>query len=192
MTALNQESNTQHYYRAMKSNTSARLSRQQQQRQLGKVGCCSHKRSCTTTTRSRKNNIHNANSAISLHSLALISAFLASSSLAFSPVLSTSLRTNNNLLLVGRVTSSSYAPLYQARQNEFSTKALANLMKKDRLPFESEADIGDGISAHAGDPARQSWLRWMRAGTPRGSAEVKMREAWELGGVPRSDRYSSR
>mmetsp|Transcript_40909 Transcript_40909/g.75678 ORF Transcript_40909/g.75678 Transcript_40909/m.75678 type:complete len:555 (-) Transcript_40909:6-1670(-) len=44
------------------------------------------------------------------------------------------------------------------------------------------------------------WLRWMTGGKrsadgasgPRGVADVKMREAAELGGLPRSDRYSSR
>lgn len=38
----------------------------------------------------------------------------------------------------------------------------------------------------------RSWLRWLAGGNPRGAEEVKMREAAELGGVPRSDRYSSR
>ena len=55
--------------------------------------------------------------------------------------------------------------------------------------------------------AREGWLRWMKGGKPvdrpdqkdggyrprkRGVGDVKMREAAELGGLPRSDRYSSR
>lgn len=36
------------------------------------------------------------------------------------------------------------------------------------------------------------WLSWMTGGTPRGVADVKMRDPEELGGVPRSDRYASR
>jgi hypothetical protein len=36
------------------------------------------------------------------------------------------------------------------------------------------------------------WLSWMTRGKSKGVSEVKMREAAELGGVPRSDRYSSR
>jgi hypothetical protein len=40
------------------------------------------------------------------------------------------------------------------------------------------------------------WLSWMSSGTlslkSRHADEVRMREAEELGGVPRSDRYSAR
>ena len=36
------------------------------------------------------------------------------------------------------------------------------------------------------------WLTWMVSGRKRGSADIKMREAVELGGVPRSERYSSK
>ena len=36
------------------------------------------------------------------------------------------------------------------------------------------------------------WLRWMMGGKQRGTNKVVHREAKELGGVPRSDRYSSR
>jgi len=41
------------------------------------------------------------------------------------------------------------------------------------------------------DP-KTSWLRWMIGGKPRGTNKVIMREAEELGGLPRSARYSSR
>ena len=38
----------------------------------------------------------------------------------------------------------------------------------------------------------KGWLSWMKRGRKYGTSEIKMREAEELGGVPRSDRYSSR
>jgi hypothetical protein len=41
------------------------------------------------------------------------------------------------------------------------------------------------------DPS-QGWLRWMIGGNPRNTAEVTLREPEALGGLPRSDRYSSR
>ena len=45
-----------------------------------------------------------------------------------------------------------------------------------------------------GDPNDPSagWLRWMYTGSPRNTAEVALREPEALGGIPRSDRYSSR
>jgi predicted membrane chloride channel (bestrophin family) len=41
------------------------------------------------------------------------------------------------------------------------------------------------------DP-EESWMRWMMGGKPRNTSEIKLREAEELGGVARQDRYSSR
>jgi len=47
--------------------------------------------------------------------------------------------------------------------------------------------------AEAVEPEKASgWLSRMIRGKKGGTAEVRMREAEELGGVPRSDRYSSR
>lgn len=90
-------------------------------------------------------------------------------------------------------------------------RSLADYIKKDRFPEEGveEGQLGD--DTNAGGPAKASWLKWMLSGRPkdvdhekaswmswmisgqpRGVAEVKMREALELGGVPRNDRYSSR
>lgn len=84
-----------------------------------------------------------------------------------------------------------------------SPRKLANLMKRDTLPFEAEAEAknnertapdanNSNNTGKSSDPARARWMSWMRAGTPRGVEDIKMREARELGGVPRSDRYSSR
>lgn len=43
------------------------------------------------------------------------------------------------------------------------------------------------------DPDDKSWLSWMQGGRRgRGVGEIRLREAEELGGVARSDRYSSR
>ena len=43
------------------------------------------------------------------------------------------------------------------------------------------------------DPDDKSWLSWMQGGRRgRGVGEIRLREAAELGGVARSDRYSSR
>jgi hypothetical protein len=42
------------------------------------------------------------------------------------------------------------------------------------------------------DDNASGWLSWMARGRKKGVSDVKMREAEELGGVPRSDRYSSR
>lgn len=42
------------------------------------------------------------------------------------------------------------------------------------------------------NPESSQWLRWMTGGTPRGVAEVKMRDPPAFGGVARSDRYASR
>jgi len=80
----------------------------------------------------------------------------------------------------------------KSRKEFVSPKTLANLMKKDRLPFEVESPPGR-MDARAGmNPTKAMWMSWMRAGKPRGVEEIKMREAMELGGLPRSDRYSSK
>lgn len=42
------------------------------------------------------------------------------------------------------------------------------------------------------DDQSSGWLSWMAQGRRKGVSEVKMRDPEELGGVPRSDRYSSR
>lgn len=41
------------------------------------------------------------------------------------------------------------------------------------------------------DDPNQGWLRWMSGGKPRGTDKVELREDEALGGLPRSDRYSS-
>ena len=112
-----------------------------------------------------------------------VAVFLAScgSVAAFSPPLRTPGSSSTSMLQAAA----------RSRRDFVSPKYLANLMKKDRLPSEAEAELGRDTTGLPADPVKARWMRWMRAGTPRGVDEVKMREAWELGGVPRSDRYSS-
>jgi predicted membrane chloride channel (bestrophin family) len=57
---------------------------------------------------------------------------------------------------------------------------------------DQELNNDDGDSDDEVDSPRLKWLRWMTGGKPRGTNKVIMREAKELGGVPRSARYSSR
>ena len=38
---------------------------------------------------------------------------------------------------------------------------------------------------------RTKWMSWLSTGKTRNAAEVRLREAEELGGVARSDRYSA-
>ena len=52
-------------------------------------------------------------------------------------------------------------------------------------------EYGDDDSGDKSDPA-EGWLKWMYTGSPRRTSEVAMREPAALGGLPRSDRYSSR
>lgn len=44
----------------------------------------------------------------------------------------------------------------------------------------------------ASDDPKAGWIGWLVTGKPRGTSKVLMREAVELGGVPRSERYSSK
>jgi hypothetical protein len=48
--------------------------------------------------------------------------------------------------------------------------------------------------ASEGDTKKEAngWVSWITRGRKPGASEIKMREAEELGGVPRTDRYSSR
>ncbi|CAB9524292.1 UPF0187 protein [Seminavis robusta] len=67
-----------------------------------------------------------------------------------------------------------------------SKKKLPRLPKTIKIKKRDDKDRDDG------DSVKSRWLGWMSSGRrSRGVAEVKMREAMELGGVPRSDRYSS-
>jgi len=57
--------------------------------------------------------------------------------------------------------------------------------------------FGGGAAAEdgdedGGDDPKARWLGWMKGGSTRGHNKVIMREAAELGGVPRAEMYSSR
>lgn len=69
-----------------------------------------------------------------------------------------------------------------------------------RKPFPCQVTFrNDGsptTASHPGedegdDDQASGWLSWMAQGRRKGVSEVKMRDPEELGGVPRSDRYSS-
>ena len=75
----------------------------------------------------------------------------------------------------------------------------ARLATTVRKPFSCRVTLrNDGSPAsHPGedegdDDQSSGWLSWMAQGRRKGVSEVKMRDPEELGGVPRSDRYSSR
>jgi len=59
-------------------------------------------------------------------------------------------------------------------------------------PFHELQDLMEGDANDDDTDPKKSWLRWMSGGKPRDSGDMKLREAEELGGVPRNDRYSSR
>jgi predicted membrane chloride channel (bestrophin family) len=75
---------------------------------------------------------------------------------------------------------------WHTQQQKKKTAAISsnNHNRISQQPIDEESDDED-------DP-KTSWLRWMIGGKPRGTSKVIMREAAELGGLPRSDRYSSR
>jgi hypothetical protein len=164
---------------------------------------------CTTVSSSRIDTCTSIRTSVSSRRRLLSIAFFLSSSgcLAFSPASrpSTTTRHYQNL--------SHGTPPRQLKawKSDSLSKTFAGYIKKDRFPDEGveEGQVGDdpdaGGAAKASwlkwmlsgrpkgvDHEKASWMSWMLSGQPRGVAEVKMREALELGGVPRMDRYSSR
>ena len=63
--------------------------------------------------------------------------------------------------------------------------SIQKMLKKNREDEDDDDDDGE-------DDEDSGWLTWMVSGRKRGSAEIKMRDPEELGGVPRSERYSSK
>jgi predicted membrane chloride channel (bestrophin family) len=55
----------------------------------------------------------------------------------------------------------------------------------DRPQESNDSKVGNNNDEHT------RWLQWMTGGKPRGTSKVMLREAEALGGVARSDRYSS-
>jgi len=64
-------------------------------------------------------------------------------------------------------------------------------LRQQKLQQQPPTDY-DRAAIDENDDPKARWLRWMIGGKPRGTNKVIMREPSELGGVPRSDRYSSR
>jgi predicted membrane chloride channel (bestrophin family) len=73
-------------------------------------------------------------------------------------------------------------------QNRVRNQAVLSLPSTRIDYMHSKSDEDDGEA----DEETSSWLSWMRGGKPRGTNQIRMREAAELGGVPRSDRYMSK
>jgi hypothetical protein len=75
---------------------------------------------------------------------------------------------------------------------------LGNKNRKDGMDGQTkDGVIKDKFKEEEGDNEEDDesagWLSWMvRGRVSRGTADLLMREAEELGGLPRSDRYSSR
>lgn len=65
---------------------------------------------------------------------------------------------------------------------------LSPLWVKERL---SRIPVPPVLVPKKAEPKNEKWLGWMTGGTPRGTEKVELREAEALGGIPRSDRYSS-
>lgn len=78
----------------------------------------------------------------------------------------------------------------------FTFRPSPKLKSSRRIPV-SASDVGlleygdDTGTGDRSDPA-EGWLKWMYTGSPRRTSEVAMREPEAFGGLPRSDRYSSR
>ena len=81
---------------------------------------------------------------------------------------------------VTRVSSPSSSSLWQVKVRDDASS---------KNTFNHTASTSDETKD---DDPEAGWLSWMTRGRKRGVSDVRMREAEELGGVPRSDRYSSR
>lgn len=108
------------------------------------------------------------------HSSALVLAATAAALVVCVHVSTATAFVNPTALVSSRPASSLLFP-------KSSTSALWQVMDPPSHPGEDDDD--DNAAG---------WLSWMARGQKKGVSDVKMREAEELGGVPRSDRYSSR
>ena len=71
-----------------------------------------------------------------------------------------------------------------------STRTLAVFSTPGKAIFDDWTD--ETTTTRNDDNQKDSWVGWLVTGKPRNTSKVYMREAVELGGVPRSDRYSSK
>ncbi len=89
----------------------------------------------------------------------------------------------------GRSTSTSTFQSVQPSSTSSSTSldmapVTSNYIQLFTKPDKDQSDIQTNENSR--------WLSWMTGGTPRGVADVKMRDPDALGGIPRADRYASR
>mmetsp|Transcript_21883 Transcript_21883/g.45185 ORF Transcript_21883/g.45185 Transcript_21883/m.45185 type:complete len:615 (-) Transcript_21883:193-2037(-) len=73
-----------------------------------------------------------------------------------------------------------------------SSPSSNNRLKKLTKNIKKTLKLRDSAAENEDTKRREKWLGWMTAGTPRNVDKVMMREAAVLGGLPRSERYSSR
>jgi hypothetical protein len=76
--------------------------------------------------------------------------------------------------------------------NFSSKKPLKKLTRLDMINYVQLFSESDKAEKDSETADKTRWLSWMTGGTPRGVADVKMRDPVALGGVPRSDRYASK
>ncbi len=90
----------------------------------------------------------------------------------------------NRKRILATIGSSVTLPLSSSQSNKISSTKM-HMINYVQLFTDSDTSQDESIE-------NSRWLSWMTGGTPRGVADVKMRDPVELGGVPRSDRYASR
>jgi predicted membrane chloride channel (bestrophin family) len=96
---------------------------------------------------------------------------------------------DNTNSIVKTTTSFNFGSILQAAAKQ---STIVEDQQQETDDVELNDDESDSDEADSEEDSRSKWLRWMIGGKPRGTNKVIMREAKELGGVPRSARYSSR
>ena len=90
---------------------------------------------------------------------------------------------------------SAFSPLFTSASPKPSSKSLATniprrtiLSMAPKTPKKVKKETKEDKNK---EEERRQWMSWLSTGKTRNAAEVRLREAEELGGVARSDRYSS-
>lgn len=77
-------------------------------------------------------------------------------------------------------------PLSHVPSRSVSTSALWQVKVREEDDLSAVNDNNEAEDQESG------WTAWMTRGRKRGVSDVRMRDPEELGGVPRSDRYSAK
>ncbi len=90
---------------------------------------------------------------------------------------------------------SAFSPLFTSASPKASAKSLATSIPKRTIlslaPKTPKKTKKESEEDKNKEEERRKWMSWLSTGKTRNAAEVRLREAEELGGVPRSDRYSA-